>query len=355
MVGGFHGMLLLSAKHSRSLVWWEDTIWKAVRSTIWRPSYPVWSNGRIPPYFCKRPFETTSIRSKSLARKIPWICVARGGNLERRHLGRRHWRIGTDGHIWNLWEKTQRKGSVKANEWWKDKIPIAYGTVKLSGGDQVLRTSTLIRDRPDHFETHRSMMVKPGMISGPFHAIFYLPSSHGTQSQTVRAERRIISYSTEIYRRYQDYRYILRWNAGEEHQWLFEHWWRSRIVRYMGSFHKIHCIEWKTTRWMYMVQEETDKKTNDLQTRHFVTRDLERYVWSVQANKNTKVGYRKTDARQSQKIVCIFVIDPDDGEFKDIMKNARRKLKIPMPAAMLCKLQRETYRETCRVEEHKTK
>ena len=25
MVGGFHGMLLLSAKHSRSLVWWEDT------------------------------------------------------------------------------------------------------------------------------------------------------------------------------------------------------------------------------------------------------------------------------------------------------------------------------------------
>ena len=26
MVGGFHGMLLLSAKHSRSLVGWEDTI-----------------------------------------------------------------------------------------------------------------------------------------------------------------------------------------------------------------------------------------------------------------------------------------------------------------------------------------
>ena len=34
MVGGFHGMLLLSAKHSRSLVWWEDTLWKVVRSTI---------------------------------------------------------------------------------------------------------------------------------------------------------------------------------------------------------------------------------------------------------------------------------------------------------------------------------
>ena len=37
-------------------------------------------------------------------------------------------------------------------------------------------------------------------------------------------------------------------------------------------------------------------------------------------------------------------------------KNARRKLEIPMPAAMTCKLQRDKYRQTCRtVEEHKTK
>ena len=34
IVGGFHGVLLLSAKHSRSLVWWEDTIWKAVRNAF---------------------------------------------------------------------------------------------------------------------------------------------------------------------------------------------------------------------------------------------------------------------------------------------------------------------------------
>ena len=70
-------------------------------------------------------------------------------------------------------------------------FPVADGTVKLSGGDQVLRTSTLIRDRPDrgeeqgnlggesdgssstHFETHRGMMVKQDMISGPFQAISF--------------------------------------------------------------------------------------------------------------------------------------------------------------------------------------
>ena len=34
MVGGFYGVLLPSATHSRSLVWWEITIWKAVRNAL---------------------------------------------------------------------------------------------------------------------------------------------------------------------------------------------------------------------------------------------------------------------------------------------------------------------------------
>ena len=41
----------------------------------------------------------------------------------------------------------------------------------------------------------------------------------------------------------------------------------------------------------------------------------------------------------------IYFIDPDDEGVKDIMKNARGKLEIPMPAAMPCKLQRDTYRK----------
>ena len=51
----------------------------------------------------------------------------------------------------------------------------------------------------------------------------------------------------------------------------------------------------------------------------------------------------------------VYFIDPDDGEFKDIMKSARRKLEVPMPAAMPCKLEREKCRETCRVDECETK
>ena len=38
------------------------------------------------------------------------------------------------------------------------------------------------------------------------------------------------------------------------------------------------------------------------------------------------------------------------GKFKDIMKNARRELEIPMSPAMPCKTQREKYREVFLVE-----
>ena len=58
------------------------------------------------------------------------------------------------------------------------------------------------------------MMRKLEMITGPFQAI-YFPSSRGTQSQTVRAERRIISHSAAVHRRYQKYRYVVGCNAGE--------------------------------------------------------------------------------------------------------------------------------------------
>ena len=63
----------------------------------------------------------------------------------------------------------------------------------------------------------------------------------------------------------------------------------------------------------------------------------------------------------ARRLRGIYFIDPDEELFKLTMKNARRKLEIPMPAAMLCQttLCRRPVHcrgETCRtVGEHKTK
>ena len=67
----------------RSLIWWEDTIWKAVRNAFWRTSSTVWSNGLISPNFCERPIWTASVWSKSLARFFPWLCIVCGVNSRK--------------------------------------------------------------------------------------------------------------------------------------------------------------------------------------------------------------------------------------------------------------------------------
>ena len=69
-----------------------------------------------------------------------------------------------------------------------------------------------------------------------------------------------------------------------------------------------------------------------------------------------KWAIEKPKLNNARRLRGIFFIEPDDEEFKDIMKNARRKLEIPLPAAMPCRLQLNQDRDTCgKVGQHKTK
>ena len=85
-------------------------------------------------------------------------------------------------------------------------FPVADGTVKISGGDQDLRTATLIRDSPDRGEEQDNLRGESdGSSSTPrqdsswydgeaqndfsvYLRRFCLPPSRGTPSQTVRAD-----------------------------------------------------------------------------------------------------------------------------------------------------------------------
>ena len=71
---------------------------------------------------------------KSLA-SYSSVCIVRGENLERRHYGRRHWRIGGDGHIRK--SMPERLNAKEVSEPIKSEnfiFPVADGTVKISGG-----------------------------------------------------------------------------------------------------------------------------------------------------------------------------------------------------------------------------
>ena len=64
--------------------------------------------------------------------------------------------------------------------------------------------------------------------------------------------------------------------------------------------------------------------------------------------RKANMGYQGTKLDHARSLRGIYFIDPKDEEFKDIMKNARRKLEIPMPAAMPCKTPLKNSGETYR-------
>ena len=51
-----------------------------------------------------------------------------------------------------------------------------------------------------------------------------------------------------------------------------------------------------------------------------------------------KWSHEKTHLDNSRKLRGIYFIDPEDKEFKETIKNARKKLEIPVAPAVPCKI-----------------
>ena len=90
------------------------------------------------------------------------------------------------------------------------------------------------------------------------------------------------------------------------------------------------------------------------------------YMWrdtwkdiSEAAQRNAKQHWavkNKKKLDDAGRLPGIYFVDPEDAEFKETTKNARRKLEVPMPAVMLCKIRRREHKETyCTPDAPKTK
>ena len=143
MVGGIYGMLYLSAKHSRSLVWWDNSRRKSFWRTIQKTDHSIWFTGWVVPFYCEGPVKNPSIwKGGSLTWILPWICIVRGWKLAGWRIGCRPWGIGDDGRIGNPLKKTQcERGDITQRKW---KI---FSQSHTSWKRSRLRTSTLIREK----------------------------------------------------------------------------------------------------------------------------------------------------------------------------------------------------------------
>ena len=210
-------MLHLSAKHSRSLVWWEDALWKTFWATDRLFHLVHWLSIT---YNCEGPVKNPPLWKESLLTWIvPRIRIVRGRNT-----GRRPWGVGDDGRIGNLLKKTQcergnisqRKGRIYfSNRRWTNPPPWRRSgpeNIHLdTAASKSRRKSPWFSWRIRRVSSTTSRLVSGCRWSNQWFLVhvrkLHIPPSRWTPSQTLLAERRIIPYSTKVHWRIQNYSY----------------------------------------------------------------------------------------------------------------------------------------------------
>ena len=85
-----------------------------------------------------------------------------------------------------------------------------------------------------------------------------------------------------------------------------------------------------------MVRAETDKTARDIQAR-----SLEKMGKNSKLKEKQKWSNEKLHLENERKLRGIYFIDPEDKEFKETIKNARKKLETSVALAMPCKIMKK--------------
>ena len=277
-----------------------------------------------------------------------WVRIDRGANLERRHSDCGNRRTGEHGRIRSLPSKNQRKRSVGHTQVRRIHLP---NSRELSGRDHEFREPTWRRRQTvgsvkvsvENFKANRKASTdrikrwrwSPKTLVDS--RCLHLSSLHWTSCSALCAERRNIPYSTETHcvtrstqtnldvmqeKRIDDY-----WDLDENRS-LSDSWWGCT---------KIHSIERRTSKRIFVVRWETDKGSNDNQTRHCVASSMHQNWEAAQNREEQEWANGKPKLDNARRLRNIYFIDLEDEKYKETMKNARRKLEVPMDEAFRCK------------------
>ena len=130
---------------------------------------------------------------------------------------------------------------------------------------------------------------------------------------------------------------------------LLERRWRSRIVRCMDRFHTIYYLLKERPPDGFTLSGERPTRKQTTSRPDNVWPDLWKHMSDASKRKaKQKWAIEKPKLDNARKSRGIFFIEPNDEQFKHTMKAARRKLEIPMPAAMPFKIPIQNSGETHR-------
>ena len=202
-------------------------------------------------------------------------------------------------------KKSQRKRRNIFKENGKFIFPAADGRITLSARDQELRTSTLIREPPIRGEGHVDFLGESeGSLSPPQDSLtdageamndFWSMSGNFIYRHHVEPRVKLFSpeeQSFPIPLKYMDVSTTTRTNLDVMQERRIDDYWNidvKRLVFFMDRFHSIYSIRRKTSRRIYVVWKETDKKAAKIQARLCVARAMGEIGKKCQAEGEAKM------------------------------------------------------------------
>ena len=158
-----------------------------------------------------------------------------------------------------------------------------------------------------------------------------------SQCSTLCAERRIIPYSTEIHWCSQGFSHKSGCVARKNVSTIIGMWTRIEVYQILETIPKVHIIERETSKRIHVVREEIDEHSSNYQTWECVAWSMDQNWKSRSKREKQEWAIEKPKLNNARRLRGIYFIDPEDGENKETIKNARRKLEVSMDAAMPCK------------------
>ena len=243
-------------------------------------------------------------------------------------------------------------------------FPIADGRIKTLGGDQELRTSTLIRPRPIQGESNIDFLGESeGSLPQPHdsfpdagEAINDFWSMSGSFIYRHHVEPRVKLYSPReesfpIPLKYIDVTRTTHTNLDVKQEKRIDDYWNIDGSRDLSDpwtgFTQFTLLEEKAPDGFLWSGERlrNGKKTSRPDR-------LWPEIWRSMS-RNSKMKEKQSWASErpklenARKLRGIYFIDPEDKEFAEIIKNARKKLEVQTALATPCRKTQSKQGATC--------
>ena len=237
-------------------------------------------------------------------------------------------------------------------------FPIADGRIKPLGGDQDLRTSTLIRQRPIRGESHVHFLGESEGSLPPPHdsfpdageAINDFWSMSGNFIYRHHVEPRVKLYSPReesfpVPMKYIDVSRTTHTNLDVKQEKRIDDYWNIGASRdlsdYWTGFTQFILLEEKPPNGYMWSGGRLTRKQLTSRPDHLWPELWKKMGKNAKLKEKQKWSNEKLHLDNARNLRGIYFIDPEDKEFKETIKNARKKLETPVAPAMHRKIMKK--------------